>query len=113
MDDEQVMITFTDSAKQQIHTVMQQQEPLARLRIFVQGGGCNGLEYGFTIDQGDADPDDFTFEIDSLTVLVDAASMQYLQGSVIDFTQSLTESRFVINNPNATAKCGCGSSFAI
>ena len=83
------------------------------LRIFVQGGGCSGFQYGFTWDKEEQD-DDFSFVIsDKVGVLVDAISMQYLTGAVLKFKQELGGSNFVIENPNSTSKCGCGSSFAV
>lgn len=107
-------IAFTDSA---VHKVRQYLETLEEakgkhLRVFVQGGGCSGFEYGFTFDerkdadivipQGDGD----------VAILVDPFSLPYLEGSVIDFTESLMGSGFSVNNPNATGTCGCGHSFS-
>jgi iron-sulfur cluster insertion protein len=82
------------------------------LRVFVQGGGCSGFQYGFTLDQQQND-DDWDFDYDGVRVLVDSMSMQYLQGSVIDFREDAMGSNFVIDNPQATTTCGCGSSFAV
>jgi iron-sulfur cluster insertion protein len=82
------------------------------LRVFITGGGCSGFQYGFTFDELLAD-DDTVIEKEGVTVLVDPMSFQYLAGSVVDYTEGLEGSRFVINNPNATATCGCGSSFSI
>jgi iron-sulfur cluster insertion protein len=86
--------------------------PELKLRIFVQGGGCSGFSYGFTFDEVKND-DDFEFVEDSVKILVDAMSMQYLEGAEIDFKDDIMGSSFVINNPNATSTCGCGSSFSI
>jgi len=86
--------------------------PAAKLRVFVQGGGCAGFSYGFTLDDQQND-DDFDQEYDGVKVLVDSMSWQYLQGSVIRYRDDLTGSNFVIDNPQATTTCGCGSSFSI
>ncbi len=86
--------------------------PELKLRIFVQGGGCSGFSYGFTFDEL-KNEDDFEFVEDSVKILVDAMSMQYLEGAEIDFKDDIMGSSFVINNPNATSTCGCGSSFSI
>lgn len=107
------MINFTESAKQRISKILKEDDNKNfYMRVFVQGGGCSGMQYGFTLDETKAD-DDFEFSLADHTALVDAASMQYLQGATIDYIESLTESRFTISNPNATAQCGCGSSFAV
>ena len=83
-----------------------------KLRVFITGGGCSGFQYGFTFDELIAD-DDTALETEGVTLLVDPMSLQYLVGSVVDYTEGLEGSRFVVNNPNATATCGCGSSFSI
>jgi iron-sulfur cluster insertion protein len=107
------MIVFTDAAISRIAKILDQEENKnLHLRVFVQGGGCSGMEYGFTLDEERAQ-DDFELTVGDRNAVIDAASMQYLQGATIDYKESLTESRFVINNPNATAQCGCGSSFAV
>ncbi len=86
--------------------------PALRLRVFVTGGGCAGFQYGFTFDELVAD-DDTLVERDGVVVLVDALSIQYLAGSVVDYSEGLEGSRFVVRNPNATTTCGCGSSFSV
>jgi len=108
---EQVVIT--EAAADQIKELIAAEGPdfTARLRIFVQGGGCSGFQYGFTFDEEQAE-DDYVFEKNGIEVLVDAMSMQYLLGSTIDFKVSLAGSNFAISNPNAKSHCGCGSSFA-
>jgi len=83
-----------------------------KLRVFITGGGCSGFQYGFTFDEIAAD-DDTAIEEDGVTLLVDPMSFQYLVGSEVDYTEGLEGSRFVVNNPNATTTCGCGSSFSI
>jgi len=83
------------------------------LRTFVQGGGCSGFSYGFTIDE-EQNEDDFELSInEQYKILVDAMSMQYLQGAVIDYKEDLMGSSFSIKNPNAQTTCGCGSSFGV
>ena len=83
-----------------------------KLRVFITGGGCSGFQYGFTFDELVAD-DDTALESDGVTLLVDPMSLQYLAGSVVDYTEGLEGSKFVVSNPNATSTCGCGSSFSI
>jgi iron-sulfur cluster insertion protein len=86
--------------------------PAIKLRVFVQGGGCSGFSYGFTFDQ-EQNEDDFDFNYEEVHVIVDAMSMQYLQGSSIDFREDIMGSSFVITNPAAVSTCGCGSSFSV
>lgn len=92
--------------------VAEENNPNIKLRVFVQGGGCSGFQYGFTFDEEQAE-DDFDFEAGTVRVLVDSMSMQYLQGADIDYQESLMGASFVINNPQATTTCGCGSSFSV
>lgn len=105
------MIQITDKAFSQIRQIMTEEETREALRVFVQGGGCSGFQYGFTFDENQAD-DDYLIEQNGVKVLVDAMSMTYLEGAEIDYKKDLTSSQFVIKNPNATNTCGCGSSFA-
>ena len=88
----------------------EENNPNAKLRVFVQGGGCSGMQYGFSLEETKND-DDFDFVYEDVTVLVDAMSMQYLQGANIRYDDSDMGSSFVIDNPNAETSCGCGSSF--
>ena len=90
----------------------EENNPNIKLRVFVQGGGCSGFSYGFTLDE-DQNDDDFDFVYDEIKVLVDSMSFQYLQGASIDYKEDLMTSSFVINNPQAVSTCGCGSSFAV
>ena len=107
------MIEITDRAKEQISDLLNaENDPSLFLRTFVQGGGCSGFSYGFTFDSEKTD-DDFEFPVNNFKVLVDAMSMQYLQGATIDYKEELMGSSFVIQNPNAQTTCGCGSSFSI
>lgn len=105
------MVNITDKAFAQIESVMLEENTANALRVFVQGGGCSGFQYGFTFDEKQSD-DDFVIEKNNIKVLVDAASMTYLSGAEIDYKKDLTSAQFVIKNPNATNTCGCGSSFA-
>lgn len=105
-------ITITENAFARISELLTEESNLnLKLRVFVQGGGCSGMEYGFTFDESQND-DDFAFNKDGVTVLVDSMSMQYLAGAVVDFKDDLEGTRFTIDNPNAETSCGCGSSFS-
>ncbi len=109
------MITLDQTAKDKITDLYidENDSTIKGLRVFVQGGGCSGFSYGFTWES-ERNEDDFEFPIhDKIQVFVDAASMQYLQGATIKFKKELSGANFVIENPNATNKCGCGSSFAV
>jgi len=107
------MIVITDSAKLKITDLLiEENNPNLKLRTFVQGGGCSGMSYGFTFDEEQAE-DDFEFALDGFKVLVDATSMQYLQGAEIDYVENLQGSNFSIKNPQAETTCGCGSSFSV
>ena len=90
----------------------EENNPNLKLRVFVQGGGCSGFSYGFTFDEV-KNEDDFDFVYDSVQVVVDSMSMQYLQDSAIDYKEDAMGASFVINNPQAVSTCGCGSSFSI
>ena len=92
--------------------VAEEGNPNLMLRVFVQGGGCSGMSYGFTFDEV-KNEDDFDFAYEEVKVLVDSMSMQYLQGATINYKDDIMGSSFVIDNPNATTSCGCGSSFSI
>ncbi|MBU3744869.1 MAG: iron-sulfur cluster insertion protein ErpA [Sediminibacterium sp.] len=107
------MITITEAAQQKIAEVLaEENDPKTRLRMYVQGGGCSGFQYGFTIDD-EQNEDDFEIPAGSSSVLVDSMSIQYLQGAVVDYKDDLEGSRFSISNPVATSTCGCGSSFSV
>ena len=94
------------------HSISGKGDAALMLRVFVQGGGCSGFQYGFQFENA-RDEEDMAVEKDGVTVLVDPLSFQYLMGAEIDFLDDLLGSRFVINNPNAATTCGCGSSFSI
>lgn len=105
------MITLTDSAADKVRDILaEENNPQLKLRIFVQGGGCSGFQYGFTLDDVQAE-DDWALDINGVGVLVDSASGTYLQGAILDYEEALHGSQFKINNPSATSTCGCGSSF--
>jgi len=107
------MITISESARAKITDLLaEENNPNLKLRTFVQGGGCSGFSYGFTFDL-EQNEDDFEVPLGDWKVLVDAMSMQYLQGAEIDYKDELQGSSFVIRNPNAVASCGCGNSFSI
>jgi iron-sulfur cluster insertion protein len=106
-------INLTDRAVHKVRELVEdEQNEELKLRVFITGGGCSGFQYGFTFDEI-ATEEDTVIEVGGVTVLVDPMSFQYLVGSEVDYTEGLEGSRFVINNPNATTTCGCGSSFAI
>ena len=89
----------------------EENNPDLKFRVFVQGGGCSGMQYGFTFDEAQNE-DDFDFQFEDLTVLVDAMSMTYLADADIRWQESDMGASFVIDNPNAQTSCGCGSSFS-
>lgn len=107
------MITITDNAKHKIEEILKEESnnSITKLRVFVQGGGCSGMEYGFTFDD-DLNEDDFVIDAGNSKVLVDAMSITYLQGSEIDYVEDINGNMFKIKNPNAQTSCGCGSSFS-
>ncbi len=92
--------------------IAEEDNPNLKLRMFVQGGGCSGFQYGFTFEET-ANEDDFQLEFDGVTFLIDSMSGQYLQGAEIDYQEGLMSSGFNIRNPNAQTSCGCGSSFSV
>ena len=105
-------VTLTDRAARRINEIMQAEPAGSMLRISVNGGGCSGFQYGFDVDRS-RQADDVVVERDGATVLVDELSLQYMDGSVIDFVDDLIGQSFKIENPQATAGCGCGTSFSI
>ena len=105
-------LEFTDSAAAKVKTLIEEEKNSElKLRVYVQGGGCSGFQYGFTFDE-EQQTDDTFVEKGGVTLLVDPMSLQYLFGARIDYKEDLEGARFIINNPNATTTCGCGSSFA-
>ena len=110
---EKVMISLTDSAVAKISELLgEEKNPNLKFRAFIRGGGCSGFSYGFTFDEEQAE-DDVVIDKPGMILLIDSMSMQYLQGSIIDYKKELMGSSFVIQNPNSTGSCGCGSSFSV
>jgi iron-sulfur cluster insertion protein len=107
------MINMTESTVAKIKDLLlEENNPNLKLRIFVQGGGCSGMSYGFTFDE-EQNEDDFTIDKDGVTLLVDSISSQYLNNATIDYKESLMGAGFNIENPQAETSCGCGSSFSV
>ena len=108
-----VPLIFTDSAAAKVKELVDEEgNPELKLRVFVQGGGCSGFQYGFTFDEV-VNEDDTQMAKNGVTLLIDAMSLQYLTGAEIDYKDDLQGAQFVIKNPNATTTCGCGSSFSV
>jgi iron-sulfur cluster insertion protein len=106
------MITITDSAVAKIQDIItEESNPALKLRVFVQGGGCSGMQYGFTLDE-EVNEDDWNLDISGVQILVDSMSGGYLQGAEVDYKEDQYGSSFTIKNPNAQTTCGCGSSFS-
>jgi iron-sulfur cluster insertion protein len=107
------MLTLTDSSVDKIKDLLaEENNPSLKLRVFVQGGGCSGMQYGFTFDE-EQNEDDFTIEKHGVMLLVDSMSMQYLNNAIVDYKDDIMGSSFTIKNPNAETSCGCGSSFSV
>ena len=105
-------LNFTDAAAAKVKSLIDEEgNPDLKLRVFVQGGGCSGFQYGFTFDEV-TNEDDATMEKNGVTLLIDSMSYQYLVGAEIDYQEGLEGAQFVIKNPNAQSTCGCGSSFS-
>ncbi len=107
----QQVVTLTPEAMKQLRDFMEEQgTPDGKLRVFVSPGGCSGLEYGMSIED-EIDEDDFVFEHDGVQVIVDSFSSMYIEGSEIDYVNSLMGGGFTVRNPNAVTGCACGHSF--
>jgi iron-sulfur cluster insertion protein len=105
-------LVFTENAARKVKELIDEEgSPDLKLRVFVSGGGCSGFQYGFTFEDT-VNEDDTQVQKDTVTLLIDPMSLQYLMGAEIDYQDSLQGSQFVIRNPNATSTCGCGSSFS-
>lgn len=104
---------LSDSAVSKVRELVEEEgnEDL-KLRVFVTGGGCSGFQYGFSFDEAQ-DDEDAVIEKDGISLLVDPMSYQYLVGATVDYQEGLQGSQFVVQNPNASSTCGCGSSFTI
>lgn len=107
------MIIITESAQEKIKSILEEEtDSTLRLRMYVQGGGCAGFSYGFSLDNEVAE-DDFEIPAGETTVIVDAMSMQYVENATIDYVEDLMGASFKIRNPQAVSTCGCGSSFSM
>jgi iron-sulfur cluster assembly accessory protein len=109
------MINVTPLAAEKItELLVDEQKTGAALRVFVQGGGCSGFQYGLMIEEGGASPDsDTVIESHGVKLFVDPISARYLKGAEVDFIDNLSGGGFTIRNPNAKSTCGCGSSFSV
>jgi iron-sulfur cluster insertion protein len=106
-------VNFTDNAVNKVKALIEEEDtPDLKLRVFVSGGGCSGFQYGFTFEESIND-DDTQVTKDTVTLLIDPMSLQYLTGAEIDYQDNVQGSQFVIKNPNAETTCGCGSSFSV
>ena len=105
-------LLFTDAAATKVAELIREEaNPNLKLRVFVQGGGCSGFQYGFTFDES-IEEGDTQVSNGGVTLLIDPMSVQYLAGAEIDYREDLEGAQFVIRNPNAQTTCGCGSSFS-
>ncbi|MFP5374842.1 MAG: iron-sulfur cluster insertion protein ErpA [Gammaproteobacteria bacterium] len=105
-------LDFTAAAAAKVRELVAAEgNPALKLRVYIQGGGCSGFQYGFEFDEQQAE-DDLAIVTEGTTLLVDPLSLQYLMGAQVDYAESLHGARFVIRNPNAKTTCGCGSSFS-
>ncbi len=109
------MVTVTGTAASKVHELLTEESKFgAGLRVFVQGGGCSGFQYGLMIEDGEGDPaSDKVFESNGVKLYIDPISIRYLKGAEVDFIDNLTGGGFTIKNPNAKSTCGCGSSFNV
>jgi len=105
-------VTLSESAAKRITAILAKQPDMSYLRVSVEGGGCSGFSYKFDLTDSTND-DDLVITRDGATVLVDEMSLEFMTGSEIDFSTELIGAAFKINNPNATAGCGCGTSFSV
>ncbi len=105
-------LVFTSAAAGKVAELIEEEgNPELMLRIYIQGGGCSGFQYGFTFDEN-VNEGDTEVETDGVKLLIDPMSLQYLTGAEVDYSEGLQGAQFVIRNPNATTNCGCGSSFS-
>lgn len=113
MTNDNTPVTLSENAAKRINTLVESQgNKNLKFRITINGGGCSGFQYDFALVE-ESKEDDLVVERNGATMLVDGLSIMYLMGSEVDFTEELAGSMFVVKNPNATASCGCGSSFAV
>jgi len=107
------VLEFSDAAAKKAKILIEEEgNPNLKLRVLVQGGGCSGFQYGFSLDE-ESKQGDKLIENQGVTLVIDPASYQYLAGSEVDYTEGLEGAMFVVRNPNATSTCGCGASFSI
>ncbi|MEL6710731.1 MAG: iron-sulfur cluster insertion protein ErpA [Pseudomonadota bacterium] len=107
------LLVFTQAAAGKVAELIEEEgNPELKLRIYIQGGGCSGFQYGFTFDETLQEGDESVMT-DGVTLLIDPMSAQYLTGAEVDYSEGLQGAQFVIRNPNATTTCGCGSSFSV
>lgn len=111
---EEAPVIFSDSAAQKVKNLIAEEDSQSELmlRVFIQGGGCSGFQYGFTFDESEKDGDTIVIK-NGVKLLIDPMSFQYLSGAEIDYSEGIEGSQFVIRNPNASTTCGCGSSFSV
>ena len=109
--DSSALVFTSAAAKKVADLIAEEGNPELMLRIYVQGGGCSGFQYGFTFDETVNEGDEQVVT-DGVTLLIDPMSVQYLMGAEVDYSEGLQGAQFVIRNPNATTTCGCGSSFS-
>lgn len=107
-----ITVTLTERAAKRINRILSDAPGKTALRLAVDGGGCSGFSYKFEMAQ-EAEADDVAIERDGATLLIDPVSLPYLQGSEVDFVDELMGQHFQVRNPQATASCGCGTSFSI
>ncbi|MFC3051314.1 iron-sulfur cluster insertion protein ErpA [Kordiimonas pumila] len=113
MTDKSTPVTLSETAAARVAKLIAQQgNPELKLRLTVSGGGCSGFQYGFDFDENQK-PDDIVVTKSGVTMLVDSMSLLYLTGSEVDYVEDLVGASFQVVNPNATASCGCGTSFSI
>ncbi|MBF0785403.1 iron-sulfur cluster insertion protein ErpA [Muribacter muris] len=113
MSEMNIPLIFTDAAANKVKSLIEGEDnPNLRLRVYITGGGCSGFQYGFTFDD-QVNEGDLTIENQNVGLVVDPMSLQYLIGGTVDYIEGLEGSRFIVNNPNASSTCGCGSSFSI
>jgi iron-sulfur cluster insertion protein len=106
-------LAFSAAAAAKVRELIREEgNPQLKLRVYIQGGGCSGFQYGFEFDEQQGE-DDLAIVTDDVTLMVDPLSLQYLMGAVVDYSESLHGAQFVIRNPNAKTTCGCGSSFTV
>ena len=108
-----VDVSFSNAAAKKVKSLIKEENNSnLKLRIYISGGGCSGFQYGFSFDEKVSDGD-VTVDNDGVSLVIDPMSYQYLIGAEVDYTEGLEGAQFVVNNPNATTTCGCGSSFSV